>query len=597
MNQLNFMNHAADAIICLALDGTITYANHAASQLFDHPLSELTAAHYSTLIPRELDGELDMIRDTILFNEDLEPFVSEKITGKGDRIITSAQYSPVKNDDGKISGISVVLRKVNQFQKVANKAQAFIEAAPDAIIVVNQLGQIVLVNAQTGKLFGYKKEELLGKDVEILIPDEFLSNHRKHRFNYQKNPAFRSMGQGLELFGKNRDGNRFPVEISLSPLKTEDGIFYSAAIRDITERKKAERKFRGLLESAPDAMVIAGRDGKIQLVNAQVENIFGYERDELIGQPVEILIPPRFHKNHPSRRNGFFSNIKARPMATALDLSAVKKNGEEFPAEISLSPLETEEGMLVSAAIRDTSERKAAEKALHAYNFELKNKNKELEQFAYIASHDLQEPLRTVISLVDLLNKQYYNTLDDAAKQYLTYITQASDRMSDLIKALLDYSRIGRDKQIRKVDCNLLVTEIQTDLSSFISENHAIFNIAPLPTIKGYRTELRLLFQNLIHNAIKFRNKEKAPVISITSRQVDDFWEFCIADNGIGINPEFKHKIFKIFQRLHPKNIYEGTGIGLAHCQKIVDLHGGRIWVESTPGMSSSFYFSIPITL
>lgn len=239
--------------------------------------------------------------------------------------------------------------------------RGLLEAAPDAVVVVGDEGRIRFVNAQAEQLFGWPRQELLGEEVELLLPARFRPRHEAHRSRFFGSPSVRPMGAGLELAALHRDGREFPVEISLSPLETPGGMLVSAAIRDTTDRRLAEERFRALLESAPDAMVIVGADGHITLVNAQTEKLFGYTRSELIGAPVEMLIPDRFHAEHSGHRSRFFAAPSVRPMGAELDLYARHEDGREFPVEISLSPLETPEGPLVSAAIRDITERKIAE--------------------------------------------------------------------------------------------------------------------------------------------------------------------------------------------------------------------------------------------
>lgn len=239
---------------------------------------------------------------------------------------------------------------------------------------------------------------------------------------------------------------------------------------------------------------------------------------------------------------------------------------------------------------------KVTEEQLKKYADELESTNSELEQFAYVASHDLQEPLRTILSFVELFQAQYQGKLDTKADKYLTYILQSSGRMKVLIHDLMDYSRIGNKKELEKIDCNIILQEVKDDMYKTITEEQAVIEITKLPVIKGYPTEIKLLFQNLIANAIKFRKKGIIPHINISATQDNASWTFGVQDNGIGIAKEHKERIFTIFQRLHNKTEYEGSGIGLAHCKKIIGLHRGKIWTESIPGQGTTFYINIPKT-
>ncbi|HKW63440.1 MAG TPA: PAS domain S-box protein [Candidatus Acidoferrum sp.] len=239
-----------------------------------------------------------------------------------------------------------------------------LEAAPDAIVITNQEGSIVLVNAQAEKLFGYKRAELLDQSLEMLVPERLRGQHRFHRAGYVAGPVSRPMETGLELYGLRKDGSEFPVEISLSPIQTASGWLISSSIRDVTERRRAQQRIVTLLDSAPDAMVVAGEDGRIVLVNTQTEKLFGYGRNELLGQPVEVLIPERFWAGHRDHRTKYKAHPQVRPMGVGLELYGIRKDGSEFPVEISLSPQHAEEGVLVSATIRDVTQRKRVETAL-----------------------------------------------------------------------------------------------------------------------------------------------------------------------------------------------------------------------------------------
>lgn len=348
--------------------------------------------------------------------------------------------------------------------------------------------------------------------------------------------------------------------------------------KSINELAQAERKFKGLLEAAPDAIVIMDNTGLIKLVNVQAEKLFGYNRNELIQQQIEMLVIEK------SKTTRIFELPKIGGLA--LDVFGRKKSGIEFPVEISLSPLQSEEGLLISAAIRDISDRKQIK--------ELEYKNKELEQFAYIASHDLQEPLNTITSFINLFEAENKIKLNDEGKAYIGYIRQSADRMTELITDILEYSRIGGKSQLDTVDCNKVVKDVMDDMKANIVETKTELQIGQLPVIKGYPVEIRLLFQNLISNAIKFRKKDQPCIIKISCKKGNGSNHFVVEDNGIGIDEKYKDKIFIIFQRLHNSRQYEGTGIGLAHCKKIVEFHNGKIWIESELGIGSKFHFTLP---
>ncbi len=274
-------------------------------------------------------------------------------------------------------------------------------------------------------------------------------------------------------------------------------------------------------------------------------------------------------------------------------MTGIRKNGEQFPVEVCLSPLVTEEGVNAFGRHPGYFRKKLMEKTIREANItlerkvqqrtaELERKNKELEQFAYVASHDLREALQTTSGFVQLLRKQYHGRLDPTADQYIDYVVQASGRMKTLIKDLLDYSRIGRGNESRQVDCNVIVQEVLADLHNVIVENGVYIKMSPMPLLyNAHATELKSLFQNLVSNSIKFRKPGITPVIHIDAQQLNGFWQFSVKDNGIGIEDQYLERIFVIFQRLHNRSTYDGSGIGLAHCKKIAELHGGKIWVQS----------------
>jgi PAS domain S-box-containing protein len=470
--------------------------------------------------------------------------------------------------------------------------QLIVESSPNAIVLVNKEGKISYVNNQTEKLFGYPRSELIGRMVEMLLPKRYTQKHPEYRESFFSSPSVRSMGAGRELFALRKDNTEFPIEIGLNPVVTVEGTLVLASIIDITERKKAEERVKLVVESAPNAMVLIGTAGIITLVNRQTEMLFGYDRGELIGNKLEMLIPERFRTNHPGHRTAFFQRPQTRAMGAGRDLFARKKDGTEIQVEIGLNRIETPEGQVVLASIIDITERKLQESNAKK-QVALEIRNKELEQFAYLASHDLQEPLRTVSNYIHLLEEDFGHELSDGARGYLEAIDGATGRMSILVKALLDFSRLGRNKRLVSANLEELVREVMHDMGTTIRNAGAEITVTRMPTLLVYEAEVRQLFQNLISNAIKFQFPRKTPQIRIEAVPAGHKWKFSVADNGIGIAPVHYGRIFDIFQRLHTSEEYEGNGIGLANCKKIAELHNGEIWVESKVSEGSTFFFTI----
>ncbi|MBB5428965.1 PAS domain S-box-containing protein [Paraburkholderia atlantica] len=352
--------------------------------------------------------------------------------------------------------------------------------------------------------------------------------------------------------------------------------------------------FRQVVEAAPNAMVMADRDGRIVLVNAQAEKMFGYLRDDLVGHSVDMLVPERFRSAHPQYRRMFYGNLSSRPMGTGRDLFALRKDGSEVLVEIGLNPVTTSEEVFVLAAIVDITERKRAEQELIRRTEELARSNHDLEQFAYVASHDLQEPLRAVAGPLQLLQRRYHGQLDARADEFIAHAVDGATRMQKLIEDLLAYSRVGRSGATQELaSCTTALDQALKSLSVVLQESHAQINRDALPVVMGIPTQLALLFQNLIGNAIKFRRLDQPVRIDIGARRERDEWIVSVKDNGIGIEPQYFERIFMIFQRLHSRAEYPGTGIGLALCKRIVEQHGGRIWVESGPDGGSTFFFTL----
>lgn len=479
--------------------------------------------------------------------------------------------------------------------------KALFEHATLSILVADEGGIIRLVNPGTERLFGYTKQELSGQPVELLIPVELRENHQKYQRQYFKSPKARPMGFGRELFARHKDGRTFPVEISLGHYKLGNQKMAVAFITDISERKHQEQTLRLreeatrlIMNSALDAIICIDTHGMITVWNPQAEKMFGWKEEDILGNLLSnIIIPQQYREAHEAGLRHYLASGEGPVLRQLIEITALHKSGREFPIELTIVPINQDGTIFFCAFLRDITERKQAEEIQNQYANKLKQKNIELEQFAYVVSHDLQEPLRTVSGFVDLLRRHYKGKEDDVSGRYINFINEASQRMRNLVSDLLDYSRLGRERKLDEIDCNQVVKDVLSDLAIAIRESHAVVSGDNLPVITGYRTEVKQLFQNLISNSLKFRRQNDSPVISIWAEEEKDSWKFTVRDNGIGINKRHWERIFVIFQRLHLKNEYEGTGIGLAHCKKIVELHEGKIWLDSQPGKGTDFFFTI----
>ena len=477
--------------------------------------------------------------------------------------------------------------------------RGLLEAAPDAMVVVDEGQEIVLLNAQAEKRFGYNRDQLIGQKVQTIIPQGFAERLVADRLRSTEVALAQQIDTGIELEGRRRDGSSFPIEIMLSPLQSDEGILVTAAIRDISIRQEAERqlrlseeRFRMLVGGVKDyAIFMLDPKGLIVSWNDGAERIKGYKTGEIVGQHFSRFYPPD-------------DIAKATPAAELLQAAAdgqyqdqgwrLRKDGSRFWADVLITALYDEKRELqgFSKIIRDITARKVAEELLAEKMKELSRSNKELEQFSYVAAHDLQEPLRMVASYMQLLSRRYKGKLDADADDFIGFAVDGTTRMQALIRDLLAYSRVGTgDARLASISSEKCLQQALVNLRGAIEASGA-GDARSAARGHGERAAARPAVPDR-------RQRHQVPIAWIPKVHIsaalneEKQWSFSIQDNGIGIEPQNFERVFGMFQRLHKGGEFSGTGIGLAICKKIVERHHGNISVESQPGKGSTFSFTL----
>lgn len=517
------------AIIMLDIDGKIRSWNAGATHIKGYQKEEVLGQHFSMFYDdaaiHNHTPETQLARATLHGHHEDEGWRKRK---DGSEFWANVLITALFNPEGKLEGYSKVVKDMSERKRIEERFRRVVESAPNAMVMINPQGQIEMVNTQAERLFNYSREEMLGQKVEILVPDRFRHGHPEKRGMFLNAPQSRPMGAGRDLYGRRKDGSEFPVEIGLNPIETEDGMMVLSSIVDISERKRLEERFRRVVESAPNAMVMVNSQGRIEMVNTQAERLFDYPRAEILGQLIEILVPERFRHDHPHKRHLFFGDLQSRPMGAGRDLFGRRKNGSEFPIEIGLNPIETEDGMMVLSSIVDISDRKQKEQRIQEA---LKEKDLLLGEI----HHRVKNNLQVVHSLLSLQSSLIE---DDAVKNMLM------DSQNRIQSMALIHQTLYQSNNFAKVDFgDFLEALIPTLVNSYsVTGKQIVLNIDAKNIYLPINSAIPcgLLINELITNALKhaFTEANEGEISVNITVENDARIHLIVSDNGKGISDE-----------------------------------------------------------
>ncbi|MBV8551111.1 MAG: PAS domain S-box protein [Acidobacteriaceae bacterium] len=584
-----------DCVKVVAADGTLLLMNSSGLAMVGAQCADaVIGKSFYDLIPPEFRELFREFNKRICQGE--KGSLEFDITGlQGQRRHMETHAVPLRNPDGSIAQLAIT-RDISE-RKRAEEASlllgAIVDSSDDAIISKDLSGVITSWNKGAERLFGYTADEVIGRSITILIPPDRLSEEPDILSRLRRGERV----DHFETIRRRKDGSLLNISLTISPVKGGHGNIIGASkiARDITERKRAEAallasesRFRQLADSMPQIVWTARPDGFLDYYNERWYEFTGFNRDEFGDVSWEPILHPEDMKRW---YETWYDSVKTgQPYRIEYRFWDRHENRWRWFMGRAL-PIRDDEGNIVKwfGTCTDIDEQKCVED-------ELRRANQDLEQFAYSASHDLQEPLRGVKIYSELLRRRYRDKLEGQALEFLDYLSASASRMEMLIRDLLAYTQVTKLEAAEEdADANEALTDTLANLNGAVMQSGARVTSDPLPRVRVHDTHLKQLFQNLVGNAIKYRSPERVPAVHVSAKRQDQYWLFSVIDNGIGIEPEYKERIFGLFKRLHTGDEYSGTGIGLAICQRIVDRYHGRIWVESEPGKGSNFLFTLPV--
>jgi PAS domain S-box-containing protein len=549
---------APNAMVMIGATGLIEMVNLQAESLFGYARSEMLGQPIETLVPERFRPGHPMLRTAFFEDPKSRPMGAGRdlfgLKKDGSEFPIEIGLNPIETDEG-IKVLSAIV-DITSRKQLEERFRQVVESAPNAMVMINAAGQIVMVNAQAERVFGYPRAEMLDRSIEMLVPERFRALHPGLRGAFFARPESRPMGVGRDLYGLKKDGSEFPIEIGLNPIETEEGPMVLSAIVDISSRKRLEERFRRVVEAAPNAMVMIGPHGQIEMVNAQAERVFGYERAEMLGQSIELLVPKRFRDRHPGLRTSFFADPHSRPMGAGRDLYGLRKDGSEFPVEIGLNPIETEEGQMVLSAIVDISDRKQKEERIQAA---LKEKDTLLGEI----HHRVKNNLQVVHSLLDLQS----DLVTD--EKILGILRESQNRIRSMA---LIHQTLYESKDFVQVDFStFLETLAPTLISSYgVDSDRLALSIEAAEVLLPINAAIPcgLIVNELISNALKhaFPNGRRGQIRIGLAPEPDGRAMLSVSDDGVGI--------------AESHDLSQTTTLGLQLVALLTDQLGGALEVQ-----------------
>jgi two-component system, LuxR family, sensor kinase FixL len=605
------MDTVIDGLIIIDRQGSIQAFNLAAERIFGYRPDEVIGQNVKMLMPEPYHGQHDV-------------YLSNYLSTGARKIIGIGREVSGRRRDGSVFPMELgvnemwagdaplfvgTVRDITErkdaeacIKSEAERLQTVLDTVIDGLIIISESGIIETFNAAAERIFAYKAAEVIGQDVRILMPEPYRAEHGGYLQNYLTTGEKKVIGIGRSVFGRRRDGRVFPMELGVNEMQIDGTRMFVGTIRDVSEREEALRQSReetarlkAVMDTVLDGLITIDQTGMIETFNPAAERIFGYQAGEVIGRNINMLMPDPYHTAHDGYLRNYLSGGQAKVIGAGRVVTARRKNGSVFPIELGVSEMNVVGKRLFVGTIRDITERVEAEHAAQQYIAALSRSNQELDDFAYIASHDLKEPLRGLSNNALFLKEDFQDVIGEDGNRRLARIMFLCERMERLVNDLLYFSRLNRqDLAIQSTDLNAVIADITQVMQCGLDEANARIVIpTPLPTITCDMPRTTEVFRNLITNAVKYNDKPEK-IVEIGCKQDDGRMAFFVRDNGIGIHERFHSDIFRIFKRLNDEpDAVKGTGVGLTFVKKIIERHGGRIWLESELGQGTTFYFTL----